>query len=184
MEKNTRIIVISGIVLVAGLVTYKVIAKNRNTTLDTLNKVPSLPDETELDEAPPIEDMGIYSDREIAAKKAAEEKKANEYTSEQLAEDLYKAFKGYGTSWAQGNTGGVTGIIARIKTDEDFDALNEAYGIRTLNSGFLNLFAKDYTGDMNGAFNSELTTNQIIKLNKILEDNGVTRRILPIPKFN
>jgi hypothetical protein len=181
MEKNTRITVISGIVLVAGLVTYKLIARNRNTTLNTLKAPLGNP---QLDEAPPIEDMGIYSDREIAAKKAAEEKKANEYTSEQLAEDLYKAFKGYGTSWAQGNTGGVTGIIARMKTDEDFDALNEAYGIRTLNSGFLNLFSKDYTGDMNGAFNSELTLNEIIKVNKILEDNGVTRRILPIPKFD
>jgi hypothetical protein len=178
MEKNTRILVISGIVLVAGLVAYKVMA--RNTTLNNLRVPNTLPDEAPIDEAPPIENMPVGPFPKSDDSK--EEMKSVSFS--QLAEDLYKAFKGYGTAMSEGVTGGVYGIMTRLKTDEDFDALNEAYGIRTVNSGFLNLFSKDYTGDMNGALNSELTTNQIIKLNKILEDNGVTRRVLPIPKFN
>lgn len=186
MEKNTRILVISGIVLVAGLVAYKVMA--RNTTLNNLRVPSTLPDdEAPIDEAPPIEDMpvGPFPNRDDEEEEDDDSKEDITAVSfNQLAEDLYKAFKGYGTAMSEGKTGGVYGIMKRIKTDEDFDALNEAYGIRTVNSGFLNLFSKDYTGDMNGALNSELTTNQIIKLNKILEDNGVTRRVLPIPNFN
>jgi hypothetical protein len=176
MEKKERILVISGIVIVAGLVAYKVMAKNTLKSTPIQTKLEDYPKE----EAPPIEDIGIYTDEEIADKKAAEEKKDNQYTSEELANDLFKAFNGYGTAWAKGKTGGVIGIMTRLKTDEDFDALNEAYGIRTIDSGFLNIFSKDYTGDMMGAFNSELSLNEIIKVNKILEDKGLKRRITPL----
>lgn len=94
-----------------------------------------------------------------------------------LSNFLYDSFKGYGTTWKSGQFGGVYGVFSQLKSDAEFDELNTAFGIRKIDSGLLNLFKKDYTGDMTSVMNDELSKNEISKINTLLEKNGLTRRI-------
>jgi hypothetical protein len=66
-----------------------------------------------------------------------------------------------------------------LNTDQDFDNLNSAYGIRPIKAGLLkSIFEKPYVGDMNGAFNSELSKREFAMVNDILSKKGITRRIV------
>jgi hypothetical protein len=92
-----------------------------------------------------------------------------------LSNLLFDAFDGGGTTWKDGQFGGVYGVFSQLKSDNDFDSLNEFYGIRNVNGG---IFRKDYTGDMNSTMNYELSKREIRLINELLEKNGVTRRII------
>jgi hypothetical protein len=98
-------------------------------------------------------------------------------TMADLSNLLFDAFNGYGTTWKDGQFGGVYGVFSQLQSDDDFDELNQNYGIRKVNSGFLNLFKKDYAGDMNSTMNDELSKREIGQINELLEKNGLTRRI-------
>ncbi len=177
MEQNTKkILITTGIIGVLSLVAYKLLAKGRTSSNLNLGV-----QETNLNEAPPIEDVTIYTDAEIAAKKAAQEvetKEPTKYTSIELADMLQQDFNGNGTNWSAGQHGGVVGVLLQLNTNEDFDNLDKAYGIRTIKAGVLkSLFQKPYVGNMNGAFNSELTKKEIEAVNEILSKKGITRRI-------
>ena len=182
MEQNTKkILITTGIIGVLSLVAYKLLAKRSAST--NLNVGLPITTQPDLNVAPPIEDMSIYGDREIAEIKEAEEKAASitKYTSEELADLLYQDFSGSGTNWAAGSHGGVVGILLQLDTDADFDNLNSAYGIRPIKAGlFKSIFEKPFVGDMNGAFNSELSKREITKANDILSQKGITRRITPL----
>ena len=178
-QKTKKILIATGIVGVLSLVAYKLLAKRSATTNLNLG----LPTTTEPDPnvAPPIEDISIYSDREIAEMKAAEEKAASisKFTSEELADLLFQDFSGSGTNWAAGSHGGVVGVLLQLNTDADFDNLNTAYGIRPIKAGLLkSIFEKPFVGNMNGAFNSELSGRELDKVNNILKQKGITRRIV------
>lgn len=99
------------------------------------------------------------------------------YTIPQLADALEAAFSGYGTAWDNGDAGGVVGIISQLKSDADFDALNAAFAQRRISSGFGNIFTKDYIGDMNGAFKSELSVSELAEVNMMLANQGINRKI-------
>jgi hypothetical protein len=184
MEQNTKkILITTGIIGVLSLVAYKLLAKKSDSTTVNLGLPTEKIDENE---APPIEDISIYSPKEIADMKAAEEKAASitTYTSEELADLLYQDFSGSGTNWAAGSHGGVVGVLLQLNTDQDFDNLNTAYGIRPIKAGLVkSLFEKPYVGDMNGAFNSELSKREIAKVNDILSKKGITRRIVSETKL-
>jgi hypothetical protein len=92
-----------------------------------------------------------------------------------LSNLLFDAFNGAGTTWKDGQFGGVYGVFSQLKSDNDFDSLNEYYGIRRVNGG---IFRKDYTGDMNSTMNYELSKREIRLINELLEKNGVIRRII------
>lgn len=94
-----------------------------------------------------------------------------------LANDLYAAMDNYGTAWDNGPSNGIIGIMKLIKTNEDFDALSNAYGNRTLNCGSFNPFCDDFTGNMVQSLNEELDSNEITEINQVLGSNGVTRKI-------
>ena len=172
MEQNTKkILITTGIIAALSLVAYKLLAKNKvaGSDLPLLDKTPS-------DVAPSIEDISIYDSTNQPTSSSNVPVKA--YTSVELADMLQQAFDGNGTNWSAGKSGGVVGVLLQLKSDEDFDNLNSAYGIRTIKSGFLtSLLKKPYVGDMNGAFNSELTKKEIADVNDILSKKGVTRRI-------
>jgi hypothetical protein len=175
MEQNTKkILITTGIIAALSLVAYKLLAKNKNTGSD----MPLL-DKTPLDVAPPIEDISIYdSTNQPSEPSESSTAEVVTYSSQELADMLQKAFDGNGTNWSAGRSGGVVGVLLQLKSDEDFDNLNAAYGIRTIKAGFLTgLFAKPFVGDMNGAFNSELSKREIAMANEILSKKGVTRRI-------
>ena len=178
-QKTKKILITTGIIGVLSLVAYKLLAKRSAST----NLNVGLPTTTQTDPnvAPPIEDISIYNDSEIAEMKAAEEKAASisKFTSEELADLLFQDFSGSGTNWAAGSHGGVVGVLLQLNTDADFDNLNTAYGIRPIKAGLLkSIFEKPYVGDMNGAFNSELSKREITKANDILSQKGITRRIV------
>jgi hypothetical protein len=180
-QKTKKILITTGIIGVLSIVAYKLLANKRATSTLGLG----LPTTTEPDPnvAPPIEDISIYSDKEVADMKAAEEKVASgiKYTSEELADLLYQDFAGSGTNWAAGSHGGVVGVLLQLNTDQDFDNLNTAYGIRPIKAGlFKSIFEKPFVGDMNGAFNSELSKREIRMANDILSQKGITRRIVPV----
>jgi len=181
-QKTKKILITTGIIGVLSLVAYKLLAK-RNSTLNSNLDLPKIDDGTKpnLNEAPPIEDISIYSNTEIAEMKAAEEKAASitKYTSEELADLLFQDFNGSGTNWAAGSHGGVVGVLLQLNSDEDFDNLSKAYGIRPIKAGLLkSIFEKPYVGDMNGAFNSELSKREFAMVNDILSKKGITRRIV------
>jgi hypothetical protein len=183
-QKTKKILIVTSIVGVLSFVAYKLLAKG-NTPNGLV--VPPIPTKTSTpikEEAPPIEDISIYTDSEIAAMKAAQEKassKLSKYTSEELADLLFQDFNGSGTNWAAGSHGGVVGVLLQLNSDEDFDKLNTAYGVRAIKAGLLkSIFEKPYVGDMNGAFNSELSKREVAMVNDILSKKGVTRRIIPV----
>jgi hypothetical protein len=180
-QKTKKILIITGIVGVLSIIGYKLLAKGSplNNTIKLKQPLPSSNSSTtDLNQAPAIEDISIYTDSEIAAKKASEQKLATKYTSEELADMLHQDFDGLGTNWSSGTTGGLVGVLLQLNSDEDFDNLNAAYGIRVIRAGFpRSLFEKPYVGDMNGAFNSELSKKEIGQVNDILSKKGITRRI-------
>lgn len=177
-QKTKKILITTGIIGVLSLVAYKLLAKRNAST--NVNLGLPITNEPDPNVAPSIEDISIYSDREIAEMKAAEEKAASitKYTSEELADLLFQDFSGSGTNWAAGSHGGVVGVLLQLNTDADFDNLNTAYGIRPIKAGLLkSIFEKPYVGDMNGAFNSELSKREINMANDILSKKGISRRI-------
>ena len=178
-QKTKKILILTGIIGGLSLVAYKLFAKKSSILSSNLPKVGG---GTPIsNEAPSIEDISIYTNSELAQMKVAEEKalSISKYTSEELADLLQMDFNGNGTNWAAGSHGGVVGVILQLNTDADFDKLNTAYGIRTIKAGLIkSLFEKPYIGDMNGAFNSELTKKEIAKVNDILSKKSITRRIV------
>jgi hypothetical protein len=183
MEQKTKTILITtGIIGVLSFVAYKLLANKRASNTQDLGST-TTKETIDSNEAPPIEDISIYSDKEVADMKEAEEKAASitKYTSEELADLLYQDFAGSGTNWAAGSHGGIVGVLLQLNTDQDFDNLNSAYGIRPIKAGlFKSIFEKPFVGDMNGAFNSELSKREIRMANDILSQKGITRRIVPV----
>jgi len=185
-QKTKKILITTGIIAVLSLVAYTLLAKRRASTNASTNDnlgMPTTIETTDPNVAPPIEDISIYNDKEIADMKAAEEKVASgiKYTSEELADLLFQDFNRSGTNWAAGSHGGVVGVLLQLNTDQDFDNLNTAYGIRQIKAGlFKSIFEKPFVGDMNGAFNSELSKREIRMANDILSQKGITRRIVPV----
>jgi len=181
-QKTKKILITTGIIAVLSFVAYKLLAKKRASSTQDLG-LPTTKETVDPNIAPPIEDISIYSDKEVADMKEAEEKAASitTYTSEELADLLYQDFAGSGTNWAAGSHGGVVGVLLQLNTDQDFDNLNSAYGIRPIKAGlFKSIFEKPFVGDMNGAFNSELSKREIRMANDILSQKGITRRIVPV----
>jgi hypothetical protein len=181
-QKTKKILITTGIIGVLSFIAYKLLANKRITSTEGLG-MPTNTTTTDPNVAPPIEDISIYSPKEIADMKEAEEKAASitTYTSEELADLLYQDFSGSGTNWAAGSHGGVVGVLLQLNTDQDFDNLNSAYGIRPIKAGlFKSIFEKPFVGDMNGAFNSELSKREVAMVNDILSQKGITRRIVPV----
>lgn len=171
--KTKKILITTGIVGALMLVAYKLIASKSATPTTTLLKPTTTNDGTTnpTDVAPPIEDIPVAPSETAPTV-------ATGFSSEELADLLQDDFNGNGTNWSAGPHGGIVGVLLSLDSDEDFDNLNAAYGVRSIKAGFLTgLFVKPYVGDMNGAFNSELNKNEIAAANDILRTKGITRRI-------
>jgi hypothetical protein len=167
--KTKKILIIGGIVGALTLLAYKLMANKGKTPSNTNLVKPTIVPSKKEDEAPSIEDMPGNSNPSA--------KDEVSYSPEELADMLQDAFNGYGTNWSKGKSGGVVGVLLNLKSAQDFDNLNEAYGVRTISSGTFNFFQKDYVGDMNGAFNSELSKREIADANDILAVKGIDRAI-------
>jgi hypothetical protein len=183
-EKNKKILfaVVGGVTLGLIFILYKkAIAKSNGTTLLKTDitpqpqtpTTPTTPTQEEINnQAPDIADMpgnpnatpgvdliGLVQPPRI----------------EDLSNFLYDSFNGLGTTWKNGQFGGVYGVFSQLKSDDEFDELTKLYGIRKVKSGLI--FRKDYTGDLNSTLNDELSKREIKQINQLLEDNGLSRRI-------
>jgi hypothetical protein len=195
-EKNKKIIyaVVGGVTLGLLFILYKrATAKSTGTTLlktdiapnqpqTTTPTTPTTPIQEEINnQAPDIADMPW-----TATKGKVDTWRASQPSVDlkglvqapdmaNLSNLLFDAFDGAGTTWKDGQFGGVYGVFSQLKSDNDFDSLNEFYGIRKVNAG---IFRKDYTGDMNSTMNYDLSKREIRLINELLEKNGLTRRII------
>lgn len=191
MDKNKKIIfaVVGGVTLGLIFILYKkATAKSTGTTLLKSDMAPSdmapnqptqttTPVQEEINnQAPDIADMpwNMPSSQPSVDLPGL----VQPPTILDLSNYLFDAFDGAGTTWKDGQFGGVYGVFSQLKSDNDFDSLNEFYGIRKVNAG---IFRKDYTGDMNSTMNYDLSKREIRLINELLEQNGLTRRIIINP---
>jgi hypothetical protein len=190
-EKNKKIIyaVVGGVTLGLLFILYKrATAKSTGTTLlktdiapnqpqTTTPTTPTTPIQEEINnQAPDIADMPWTASQGRVSLPSVDLKglvQAPDMAN--LSNLLFDAFDGAGTTWKDGQFGGVYGVFSQLKSDNDFDSLNEFYGIRKVNAG---IFRKDYTGDMNSTMNYDLSKREIRLINELLEKNGLTRRII------
>ena len=86
-----------------------------------------------------------------------------------LANQLFDAFDGYGTSEEK-----VKEIFKLLKSNNDYNALKAAYGVREVSSGRFNIFQSNFEGDLPATINDELDSDELTELNKILASNGLT----------
>jgi hypothetical protein len=89
-----------------------------------------------------------------------------------VAEDIFNAMDGYGT-----DEDAIILAFSKINSDADFDAVNSAFGTRTINSGSGNIFVGDFTGNLSQCLVDELSEYYIDQINSDLINKGITRRI-------
>ena len=186
-EKNKKIIyaVVGGVTLGLLFILYKkATAKSTGTTLLKTDIAPNQPQTTTPTTTPVQEEINNQAP-DIADMPWSPSQPSVDLpglvqapTISDLSNYLFDAFDGAGTTWKDGQFGGVYGVFSQLKSDNDFDSLNEFYGIRKVNAG---IFRKDYTGDMNSTMNYDLSKREIRLINELLEQNGLTRRIIINP---
>jgi len=86
-----------------------------------------------------------------------------------LANTLYGYMNGYGTNYKK-----IFELLGMLSNQSDWNRLQNAYGTRTLSSGFGNIFVDDYTGSLKGALYDELSSSEYKTAIKILTDKGIT----------
>ena len=177
MENQKKIILAVAGVTTLGLL-FVLFKKSSAQKPQIYPNRPSTPNQVVTEEMPPdIADMPVVGfDPNFEPKPSVDLKGLVQAPNlANLSNLLFDAFDGGGTTWKDGQFGGVYGVFSQLKSDNDFDSLNEFYGIRNVNGG---IFRKDYTGDMNSTMNYELSKREIRLINELLEKNGVTRRII------
>jgi hypothetical protein len=89
-----------------------------------------------------------------------------------LSNQIFDAVNGYGTDEEK-----IKRIFKMLKTDSDFDALKDAYGVRQVSSGRGNFFVSNYEGDLVSTLRDEMDDSEIAELNQILTSNRISRTI-------
>jgi len=90
---------------------------------------------------------------------------------DQLANKLQTAFAGYGTDYKT-----IESVFLQIKNEFDILSIRQAYGVRKISSGRLNL-ASDFEGTLDQTLVEELSQKDIQALNMILARKGIKNRI-------
>jgi hypothetical protein len=85
-----------------------------------------------------------------------------------MADNIYSSLNGYSYSMQP-----IVDAFAKLNTEADFSALTYAYGTKTLDSGFLNVFQKNYTGDLVGSLKDQLSASDLSTLNQLLTAKGI-----------
>ena len=85
-----------------------------------------------------------------------------------MANNIYDSLNGYGYSMQP-----IVDAFAKLNSDADFVALSNAYGTRTLDSGFLNIFQKNYTGNLVGSLTDQLSASDLSTLNQLLTAKSI-----------
>lgn len=88
-----------------------------------------------------------------------------------MANKIYSAMDGYGT-----DEEAIVAVFRSLKTDGDFVGLQKAFGIRTIDSGYLNP-APNFKGTLTAAITDELSNYYKQRINKILADKKIKYRV-------
>ena len=86
-----------------------------------------------------------------------------------LSDDIYTAITGYYSDDTK-----VLLDMSKLNTDDDMDSLYKAYGIKTIDTGTLNFFQKNFTGDLYQTIRNRLSSSNLTQLNTILSNKGIT----------
>lgn len=86
-----------------------------------------------------------------------------------LANKLFDAFDGMGT-----DENSVYSVFKMLKTDGDYAALKEAYGVRRITDVF---YVSSFDGDLPATIKHEMDTKEIAELNNILAFNNLSVRV-------
>lgn len=87
---------------------------------------------------------------------------------QKMANDLQDAFDGYGTKNSV-----VISILESLKSQSDFDALSNVYGVRKISSGRFNVFVSDFTGNLTECIKNEMGSGYIASINDSFKANGI-----------
>lgn len=86
-----------------------------------------------------------------------------------LSDDLYTAISGYYSDDTK-----VLLYMSKLNTDDDMDSLYKAYGTKTIDTGALNFFQKNFTGDLYQTIRNRLSSTNLNQLNTILSNKGIS----------
>lgn len=86
-----------------------------------------------------------------------------------MADNIFNAMDGYQT-----NEQSIENEILKLRNKADWDALVAAYGVRTIDSGWGNIFQDDFTGTLPQALKDELDEDEMADLKANLRKIGVT----------
>jgi hypothetical protein len=89
-----------------------------------------------------------------------------------IADDIFNAMDGYGT-----NEDSILADFKKLKTNNDFDNLVNAFGTRTVSSGTGNIFMSDFTGELSACLREELSSGWIADINAALRSNRISRSV-------
>ena len=87
------------------------------------------------------------------------------------ANKIFAAMDGYGT-----DEEAIISVFRSLKTDGDFIGLQKAFGIRTIDSGYLNP-TPNFKGTLNAAITDEVSNYYKQRINKILTDKKIKYRV-------
>lgn len=88
-----------------------------------------------------------------------------------IADDIFNAMDGYGT-----NEQDIVDSFKKLRTNDDFNALVQAFGTRTISSGAGNIFQSDFNGNLRECLYDELSDSWIEQINNVLRNNGISSR--------
>lgn len=84
----------------------------------------------------------------------------------QLATDLFNAMDGLGT-----NVTNVKSTIEEMRNQKDWDALKNAFGTRTISSGY---YFNSYKGNLKQCLTSELSSSDLNSIKDTLASKGIS----------
>ncbi len=88
-----------------------------------------------------------------------------------IANALFGAMDGYGTDYNS-----IAHEFAKINNDADMLSVAQAYGVREVSSGNLNP-EPNFTGTLQAALKSELSSSQVSAINGVLSRKGIKNRL-------
>lgn len=88
-----------------------------------------------------------------------------------FASSLFAAMDGYGTDEDR-----ILNIFRQLKNDADYAYVQSAYGVREVSSGAWNP-EPNFKGTLSGALSSELDSDYVARINKILADKKISYRL-------
>jgi hypothetical protein len=102
----------------------------------------------------------------------------NPYTRQKISDAQAKAFANKIWTCMEGKgtyENELISVFYHLKNDADFLAVEKAYGVRTIHSK--TYFVDDFRGNMIAGIVSELSVDEIKRINTILSKKGIKRRV-------